>query len=115
MKSLRSPAVTTRGPKNEPYPDFQKRVAADYKRAQAKCDALNQFTPCCRSCGETCDPIDAGTPCEENGAPMTSRWARKKAQREWYQLGHFGGAWLSEVENLAALLDRVRAGETETG
>jgi hypothetical protein len=42
---------------------------------------------------------------------MVSRWAREKAKVEFFGLGHFGGSWSTEVTNLAALLDRVRAGE----
>ena len=45
--TLKSGPVTTKGPKNEPYPDFQKRVAADYKRVKEKCDALDKFIPRC--------------------------------------------------------------------
>ena len=41
---------------------------------------------------------------------MASRWGRAVAQREWFRLGHFGGAWPNQVEALACLLDRVRAG-----
>lgn len=109
--SLASPAVVTRGPKDEPYPDFQKRVAEDAKRVKAKCDALDKFTPRCTHCGETCDPIKAGTRCKVNNCPMVSRWAEEKAARDWYQLGHFGGVWHTSEEALAGLLDRVRAGE----
>jgi len=111
MKSLRSKAVTTRGPKNEPYPEFQKRVAADLVRVREKCAALDEFTPRCTHCGETCNPIEAGTTCKENNCPMYSRWAEKKAGVEFYRLSPFGGSWWSAVENLACLLDRVRAGE----
>jgi hypothetical protein len=111
-KSLVSPAVVTKGPKGEPYPAFQKRVAADAKRVKAKCDALDKFTPRCTHCGETCDPINAGKACKANGSPMVSRWAEQKASRDFYQLGFFAqGAWTSSEEALAGLLDRVRAGE----
>ena len=111
-KSLASPAVVTRGPKNEPYPAFQKRVADDAKRVKAKCDALDKFTPRCKSCGETCDPIHAGRTCKANGIPMVSRWAEEKASIDFYDLGFFApGCWGSSEEALAGLLDRVRAGE----
>ena len=110
--SLASPAIVTHGPKDEPYSDFQKRVADDARRVKAKCDALDKFTPRCTHCGETCDPIESGRACKTNGCPMVSRWAEKKASREWYRLGHFGGSWHSSEEALAALLDRTRAGET---
>ncbi len=110
--SLASPAVVTRGPKDEPYPAFQKRVADDAKRVKAKCDALDKFTPRCTHCGETCDPIKAGKRCKENNMPMVSRWAETKASRDFYELGFFAhGCWRSSEEALAGLLDRVRAGE----
>ena len=72
---MRSPAVTTKGPEGEPYPDFQARVKADAQRVQEKCAALDQFIPRCTACGETCDPGEAGTRCEENNMSMVSRWA----------------------------------------
>lgn len=108
---MKSPGITTLGPEGEPYPDFQKRVAAEGLLVKQKCAALDQFIPCCTACGETCDPIDAGTRCKSNGMLMVSRWAREKAKVEFFGLGHFGGSWSTEVTNLAALLDRVRAGE----
>ena len=112
MKSLATPAVVSRGPKDEPYPAFQRRVAADAKRVKAKCDALDKFTPRCTRCGETCDPINAGRACKANGVPMVSRWAEEIASRDFYELGFFAhGAWRSSEEVLAGLLDRVRAGE----
>lgn len=107
-----SPAVTSRGPKDEPYDEFTRRVAEDAKRVKAKCDALNEFVPFCGYCGETCDQINAGQNCKENNATMASRWARETAEREWYRLGHFGGSWSTHVENLACLLDRARASAT---
>ncbi len=111
--SLASSAVVTRGPKDEPYPDFQKRVARDNKRVKAKCDALDRFTPRCTACGETCDPIDAGSACKANGMEMVSRWAQEKASRDFYDLGLFArGGWRTSEMTLAGLLDRVRAGET---
>jgi hypothetical protein len=110
-KSLVSPAVVTKGPKGEPYSDFQKRVAEDAKRVKAKCDSLDKFTPRCTHCGETCDPINAGKACKANGCPMVSRWAEERAPRDWYTLGFFDGSWHSSEEALASLLDRVRAGE----
>jgi len=111
-KSLASSAVVTRGPKEEPYSDYQKRVAEDAKRVKAKCDALDEFTPRCTYCGETCDPINAGRACKPNGAPMVSRWAEEKASREFYELGFFArGGWRNSEKALAGLLDRVRAGE----
>lgn len=109
---MRSPGVTTLGPDGESYPDFQRRVAEDRRRVDAKCEALDQFIPRCTICGETCYAIDSGTNCKSNGMRMVSRWAHEKARVEFYRLGHFGGSWSSEVTNLAALLDRVRAGET---
>jgi hypothetical protein len=109
-QSLWSRAVTTRGPKDEPYPDFQKRVAEDSARVRAKCAALDQFTPRCTACGETCNPIEAGQCCKVNNIPMRSRWASEMAEIEWYRLGHFApGGWVNSVEALAVLLDRVRA------
>lgn len=112
MASLASPAVVTSGPKDEPYPDFQKRVAEDEKRVKAKCAAIDKFTPRCTHCGETCDPIKAGSPCKANGCPMVSRWAEEKAARDFYELGRFAvGGWPGSEEALAGLLDRVRAGE----
>lgn len=109
---LHSPAVVTRGPKDEPYSDFQKRVAEDSRRVAAKCEALDRFTPRCTHCGETCNPIDAGSACKHNNCPMVSRWASDKAERDFYSLGNFAhGGWGNSVERLAALLDRVRAGE----
>jgi hypothetical protein len=111
-RSLASPAVVTKGPKSEPYPDFQKRVDDDARRVKAKCDALDKFTPRCTYCGETCDPIDAGKRCKSNGALMFSRWAEERASRDFYKLGFFAhGAWRTSEEALAVLLDRVRAGE----
>ena len=108
----KTPAVTTRAPQGELYPDFQRRVAEDIRRVKAKCDALDRFTPRCTSCGETCDPIDAGARCEVNGSSMISRWAEEKAGEEFYRLGNFAhNAWHSQEVALAALLDRVRAGE----
>jgi hypothetical protein len=109
--TLRTPAVTTRGPKNEPYPDFMKRVAEDSRRVKAKCAALGMFTPRCTYCGETCDPIEAGSRCKENGMGMVSYWAEEKSKREWFRLGNFGGSWHIHAMSLGALLDRVRAGE----
>jgi hypothetical protein len=110
----RTPPVTTKGPKDEPYPDFQRRVAEDGRRVKDKCDALDQFTPRCTACGETCHPIDAGNTCKVNGMQMISRWAEQKARKEFYRIGHFAhGAWRQSEEKLAALLDRVRAGEVE--
>ena len=44
MSKFVSKAVTTRGPKDEPYPAYTKRVARDEKRVEAKCAALDQFT-----------------------------------------------------------------------
>ena len=110
---MRTPAITTRGPKGEPYPSFQKRVAEDARRVKTKCDTLDQFTPRCTSCGETCDPIDAGNRCKVNNSTMVSRWAEEKANVEFYRLGHFGGPWRNSVIALAGLLDRIRAGEIE--
>jgi hypothetical protein len=111
-RSLESPAVVTYGPKDEPYSDFQRRVAEDAKRVKAKCDALDKFTPRCTYCGETCDPIHAGRACKANGAPMVSRWAEERASRDFYNLGFFAqGAWRSSEGALAGLLDRIRAGE----
>ena len=111
---MMTPAVTTRGPDDEPYPEFTARVAEDCRRVKAKCDALDQFTPVCTSCGETCDPIDSGSLCETHAMRMVSRWARKNGREEFYRLGNFAYlGWHSEGINLAALLDRVRAGEVE--
>lgn len=111
-RSLASPAVVTRGRKDESYSDFQIRVAKDAARVKAKCDALDRFTPRCTHCGETCDPINSGRACKANGAPMVSRWAEVRASRDFYDLGFFArGAWRSSEEALAGLLDRVRAGE----
>lgn len=78
---------------------------------EKKCAALDKFVPCCRSCGETCEPSEAGTRCLENNIPMHSRWARELAHVEFYRLGNFAmGGWHSEADRLACLLDRVRAG-----
>lgn len=95
---------------DEPYDEFTRRVAEDAKRVKTKVDALDRFTPFCWACGETCDPVDAGQRCKMNGMSMASRWAREVARVEWFRLGYFGGAWPNEVEALACLLDRVRAG-----
>lgn len=107
---MRSAAVTTRGKPGEAYEEFTKRVAEDQARVDAKCAALDKFIPCCRYCGETCNPDEAGTTCKVNNATMASQWAREVAYREWYGLGNFGGSWSLQVERLACLLDRVRAG-----
>jgi len=107
---MRSDAVTTRGAPGESYEDFTKRVAADQARVDAKIAALDKFIPSCTACGETCNPAEAGTQCKQNGMSMASRWARAVAQVEWYRLGHFGGSWSNNVQALACLLDRVRAG-----
>jgi hypothetical protein len=109
---MKTSHVSTKGPKDEPYPEFQRRVAEDGRRVKEKCDALDQYIPRCTACGETCDPIDAGTTCKINGMLMISRWAEQKGKREFYSLGNFArGGWLNEERVLAALLDRVRAGE----
>lgn len=111
---MRSAAVTTKGPEDEPYSDFQKRVREDAKRVKAKCDALDKFIPRCTACGETCNPIEAGKTCKENGMSMISRWAQEKAGEEFYRLGHFAyKGWYNQEIALAALLDRVRAGEVD--
>lgn len=110
---MRSEAVVTRGDPGETYEDFTKRVAEDQARVNAKCAALDKFTPCCTACGETCDEVDAGARCKQNGMRMVSRWARELAEREWYRLGNFGGSWWVEVQRLAILLDRVRCGSLD--
>ncbi|MES2339322.1 MAG: hypothetical protein V4537_14605 [Pseudomonadota bacterium] len=112
--SAESPSVTTRGPEGETYPEFTARVAADQARVDAKLAALDKFIPCCTACGETCNPVDAGRTCRQNGMSLVSQWARQVAQREFYRLGHFGGSWHNEVNRLAVLLDRVRAGVEDT-
>lgn len=100
------------GPPGESYPEFTARVAEESRMVKAKCDALDVFTPRCTYCGQTCEPIEAGSTCKANGMQMVSRWAHDKADVEWFRLGHFGGSWSGEVTRLAALLDRIRAGET---
>lgn len=104
-----SPACTSKAPKDESYPDFQKRVAEDEKRVRKKCAKLDQFIPRCTWCGETCNPCASGKACKENGSPMISRWAEEKAKRDWHVIGHFGPGWSYEKRNLAAIYDRIRA------
>lgn len=108
---MKSPGINTRGTEDEPYSAFQVRVAEVSRRVKAKCAALDKFIPRCTYCGETCDPIESGSYCKTNNIRMVSRWAHEKADVEFYRLGHFGGSWHMQVEALAALLDRVRAGE----
>jgi hypothetical protein len=108
---MRSAAVTTRGEPGESYKDFTKRVKQDQARVNAKCASLDEFTPSCPSCGETCNPEEAGRQCKWNGMLMASRWAREVAEEEFYNLGYFArGGWSTSVHALACLLDRVRAG-----
>lgn len=114
MTLSRSPAVVTHAPPGETYPEFTVRVAENGRRVKAKCDALDQFHPRCTACGETCAPIDSGSRCKENNMSMISRWAEEKGRKEFYRLGHFGGSWHCQERALAALLDRVRAGDVTT-
>jgi len=106
---LETPAVTSNALPGESYADFQKRVAEDNERVREKIAGLDPHTPYCDGCGETVGPEKAGTLCEVNNAPMTSSWARERAENEFYRVSNFGGCWGSAVTQLACLLDRIWA------